>query len=840
MLEIYDISVNGVNEPEFIPCGNIRVGWKLNSSERNVVQQNYRITVKTVRNVFDSGVVKSSRSYDIPADYSFKPDQDYKLTVSVTDNYGEKAEKTITFGTGLIKTKGFFIRPSRHIEGWAPYIRRRFVCSGDIERAVLYVSGLGCGEYYINGRKISDDLIDPPMTNYEREVFYRAYNIREYLCAENAFTALLGEGWYSQSRVWGPGGFKYGNVTLWAQLEIRYADGRHESIYTGDGSEWKYIYSPVTMNNLYGGETYDCRLEVPGFADYNGSDDGWGETEEDPVQKGPLKFCRIPAVRIIKELKPVSVTPQSGESDGAWIIDMGENVAGFAEFRLPFSARGQMYVFRFAETINKDGSLDFRSAGTFATQVLQQDIYISRGDPQGEVYRPRFTYHAFRYIEISGCYYFDAYGKKPECDIAVGYQISTDLRDAGKFSCSDDDINKLQNIMMSTFRSNYHGFPEDCPGREKCGWLGDAQVVCNTGMMNYDMQAAYTKYVNDIRTQTEVYGTWCMIAPGKRGCGEASPLWGCAQIIIPYYMYKYYGDTGIIKNNWDMMTAWVEHEKSDAKDYIITRGLGDWCPPGGEGSDRRIPVEQSSTAMFYEICVRMAELCDEFGYESKAYYSDLSEKIKNAFIAKYYLPEAGRYSTWGASGVALTLGLYPDGCFDSLLAAAVKQIEDDGFAMSTGIYGNKYLIPVLCENGYYGTAHKILFNRSAVSFATMMDDGATSLWESLDMVNIGTPRDKSTASYNHPMHSGFAYYLYEQLAGIRPLKPGYSEFEFRPCNSDLDHISAWRDTPAGKINVEINRKPGCAEYIVTVPANSVCVYNGNRFGSGEYRFTAEN
>ena len=560
------------------------------------------------------------------------------------------------------------------------------------------------------------------------------------------------------------------------------------------------------------------------------------------MPKGALKLCLMPPVRVIRTLPAQSVRQVSGKEDGAWIIDMGENTAGIAEFHLRPSSRGAQYVFRFAETVNPDGSLDFRSTGAFATQCIQQDVYIARGDAEGEVYRPRFTYHAYRYVEITGYFDLRQYGKDPDTDIAVGLVMSTDLEQAGSFRCANEDINRLQGIMMSTFRSNYHGFPEDCPGREKCGWLGDAQVVCNTGMMNYRMQASYEKYLHDIRTEVEMYGVWQMIAPGMRGCGEATPLWGCAQVLIPYWMYRYYGDRTVVDDNWDMMCRWVEHEAADAKDFIITRGLGDWCPPVGLKSDRRIPVPESSTQMFYEICCRMSELAAELGLDGKEHFDRLAANIKDACIRTFWLPREHRYSTWGSCGVALETGLYPAGEREALVRALVELVKADDCAMSTGIYGNKYLIPALCDEGYGDLALRILFNRDHVSFGTMMDGGATSLFECLETECVGRPRERGTASLNHPMHAGFAYFLYRCVAGIRPLTPGFGEFEIRPDHFDgIPSADVTYETPYGTVAVSFVRRGRETVYSFRVPVNTTCRFRaGGRsevYGSGSYTVT---
>ena len=850
MLKLYDLSVNAVKNPAFVPCKDLYIGWKLSSDRTDVLQTAYAATITKVGCATPAWTGEgTNQSIHVPVDATLDSRADYTLTVTATDNHGETATAAITFGTALAPDEwaGVFIKPKRHIEGWAPYLRTKFLAKRGVKSARLYACGLGCGEYYINGQKVSEDMIDPPFTNYEKEVFYRIYDVTSLIGEKNALAALLGDGWYSQSRAWGSRGMKFGNVCLLARLEIEYEDGERQSIATNTDT-WTYKYSPIVLNNLYGGETYDSRLETPDFADYDGDEEGWGAVVADDVPKGELKLCMMPAVRIVRTLPAIAVRQASGKDDGAWIVDFGENVAGIVEIKIPNSPRGAQVTLRFAETVNPDGTPDFRSIGSFATQCIQQDIYIARGDAEGETWRPRFTYHGFRYMEITGYHDLRAYGSNPELWIGTCLVMSTDLTRTGSFKSSCKDLDHLQTVMMSTFRSNYHGFPEDCPAREKCGWLGDAQVVCNTGIMNYDMEAAYEKYIHDFRTEDEVYGVWQMIAPGKRGCGEATPLWGCANVVMPYWMYHYYGNDGIVRSHWDQMEKWMQHEIADAAqatgDYVITRGLGDWCPPVGNSHERRIPIAESSTAMFYETARMMDELSRALDLPTAVDYADLAERIKASFNRRFWLADVHRYSTWGTCGVALKTGLYPDGEHDALVRALAELMEADDYAMSTGIYGNKYLVPALSEEGYGDLAMKMMFTRDNISFGTMLDDGATSLWECLEMKNIGMPREGGVSSYNHPMHAGFAYFLYAHVGGIKPLTPGFATFEVSPATyTDIPSAEVSHISPYGEIKVTFERAEGKTAYTVTVPAGSVGYFRAGgwneRMGSGTHTFTVE-
>lgn len=855
MLKIYGFSIDHVTEPEFIKCSGLRFAWKLLSDRKNVLQKGYRIHISDDKEtVFDSGFVESECFYDISFDeLALRSRTDYTVRLTVTDNYGQTASFSCDTSTEILpeEWEAEWIKPAEHISGWAPYLRTKFDVSG-VKKAVMYACGLGCAEYYVNGIKTDDALIDPPSSNYDKTVYYRRYDVTDMLKdGGNAVAVLLGEGFYSQSRVWAHDNVIYGDVCLILRLEITLQDGS-QKVITTNSEDWEYKYSPITVNNLYGGETYDCRLETPDFCDYNGSQKGWERVITDTAHKGVLTPCFIPPVKVIRELETVEMHCASGKDDGAWIFDIGENIAGFAEFTLPCSPRGAVYVFRFAENVDATGQLDFRSTGAFATQCIQQDIYICRGDQNGEVYRPRFTYHGFRYVEVTGFHDFsNGYGTLPKLSLVKGIQIATAFEDNSDFVCSCNDLNRLYRAMKNTYVSNYHGHPEDCPAREKCGWLGDAQIVCDWGLLNYDTAACYVKYLNDIRTTCEHFGTWKQISPGLRDCGEASPLWGCAQIFIPYFLYKYTGDTKAITDNFDLMELWMKHELDRSKDHIITEGLGDWIPPCKNESPRRMPVEHSSTAVFYEQCILMEKLCKTLNLGDASYYEKLGAAIKESFNRSFYNTDAHSYGYWGTDAVALMTDMYPDGERELLLDALVEMIKKDDYFMSTAIYGNKYLIPLLLREGRGDIALKCLFTREHPSFGTMLDDGATTLYEALYDVMYQN-RKISHSSFNHPMQGGFLYTLTTELCGLNCEKEGFGKVRFSPCFAEgIESIKACYELNSGRFEVEIKNKADQKHCRLTIPAGVTAVIdisgeisiNGDMYvqntviGSGEYDIT---
>ena len=836
MLKIVNFKLNHESFPTFVECKNLRFSWELDSDKQENFQKNYQIRIFGDRGnlVVDTGVVESEDCVDVAIkNGGLSCESIYTAEVLVTDIYGCSATASGIFYSEKGNWYAKWIKPKKFIESAAPYLRKKFSLTKSVERATLYACGLGCAELYINGMKISDDLLDPPCTNYDKEILYRAYDVTSFLQGNNAITAHLGEGWYAQSHAWHWGGqiVNYGSVCLLAELLVTFTDGSQERIVTDE--TWKAKYGPILANNIYRGETYDARFEVDGFADFNGDEEEWGACVLDANEKGCLIPCNMPAIRLGGEVACKKVWATSGKDDGAWILDFGKNFAGIVEFYLPPAPAGTHYVFRFAEALNANGGMDYRSLGAFATLCIQQDIYVCKGTGKQEVYRPRFTFHGFRYVEIVGFFDASELFKTPDLSFAKAYEIHTNLKRIGSFSCNHEYLMKTEEISDNTFISNYHGIPTDCPVRERCGWLGDAQVMCNYGMMKFDLSSSYEKYMRDMRTQDEIYGIAQQIAPGRRYGAEAPSIWGAAQILIPYWMYIYTGNLTVVRDYWDLMEKWVQHELNKSNNYLIFDGFGDWSPPDPA---RKMPIEHSSSMQFFEICDKMSFLAKKLGDEVQSrYYANLAQKIKQAIISCFYDAKCHTFGAWGSNGIALALGIYPKGDYDCLANATVDLIQKDRHEMSTGMFANKYMVEALCRAGYSTDVFKFLFNPNYHSFKTMIDAGATSVWEAVkDSYTLDY--NKPVASYNHPMHSSFMIFCYSAVSGLRALKPGFKEFELRPVLIEgITEMSMGHHSPYGKINLQYKIEGDKIAYKITVPVNTRCTFKTMSSGE-EYSF----
>lgn len=825
MYILQDLTVEYVREPLGMDAAAPRFGWKIEADTPDWKQKAFRLEVVCVacgKTVWDSGEVCSDATFHIPYDGEpLRPTTRYTVHLTVWDTAGNAAQAETAFETGLMgQISASWIAQQRPRAGWASYLRRNFAVGEGVVSARAYFSGLGMGELYINGVRCGENLLDPMQTNYEKIVHYAAYDVTDALCAgENAVGVLLGDGWFNQSRVWDGGAMSYGDCRMLLELHIRYADGRVEKVLS-DGS-FTADYSPITLNNIYGGETYDARMEQDGWCTAAFDDARWEPVRLMPAPGGELVCRLMPPVRKLREVRPVRWWRHHRDTiDNVFVFDMGENFAGFVHIRLPYAPAGAECVLRFAEDADEQGALLYASTGSEHTNVLQQDRYISRGCPDGEEWEPRFTYHGFRYVEVSGLH--GMLGREMPEDILVGYTVHTALETAGNFACSNDLINRLEALTCHTILDNYHGHPEDCPVRERCGWLGDAQLVCEAAICRFDMAASYEKYLEDIRTSKEIFGQWMMIAPGKRVCHEATPLWASAQVIMPWNMYRYYGDRAALERYYPLMKELIEHNEAVSDGLIMPWGLGDWCPPGGNENTNphRIPVPVSSTAEFYQITVIMVKVARVLGYDTDAaYFEQLAERIRHAFNARFYNAEAHTYGTQGADGVALAFGLCPDG-EDALVAESCrKRMQGDDFAMYTGIYGNKYLVPAMTDHGYGDEIMRMLLNPDHTSFATMLRDGATSVWEWL----MTPPRVGGVFSLNHPMQAAFTNWFFTHILGIRvdETAPGFREFVLYPeLFGGLTWAKGYMDTVSGRIAVSWTLQNGAFALELIVPANT--------------------
>ena len=718
----------------------------------------------------------------------------------------------------------------------AAYLRKEISMQKPVQSARAYICGLGYYELYLNGEKTGDHVLDPAPSNYEKQAYYAAYDVTSQLKAgKNAVGIILGNGFYGQDISWksdpeSEKDLSYGVPAVRLVLKVSYTDGTREMLFS-DG-DWKASTGPIVFDNVYGGDTYDARFEIPGWntADYKSED--WAPVGILSPVTDKLSAQEIPPIRKLQELSPqrVFLSPVTGK----WIVDFGQNIAGWIRITVN-EQTGRVIDIIPTEALTRSGEDIFPgSTGGGANGMKQLLRYICKGGGP-ETWEPRFSYHGFRFAEISGL------SKKPDKNDIRAILVASDVQHQGSFSCSDPLLNRMDTISKWTIVDNLHGIPEDCPHREKCGWLGDAHAFCEYALYNFDMANFYKKYMEDIRTQMrlvpgqndpgELFPVPTMIAPGRRTSTIAKLDWGIATMYLPWYNYLYYGDSSIVLDYYEDMKALTRYYLSfKDENGIIGNGMGDWCPPRW---DRRrnpdameCPPVVSANAYFFDILGIMEKFAAmnqdaDFRSMMQREREDLFKAFNNTYLESIPLVGHRWYGSQTATVMAIQFGLVPREHLESVLnGLAYDIVAVKGGHHSSGIHGNRYIYTVLNKHGKADLAHEILTTPGFPSQAYVMNYGFTTwperqfFWEDMDGL---------TNSLNHPMHSGFAAYFYECLGGIKPSvdHPGYKEFTVNPVyQEEITWTSIQVPTPYGEAYHKWDSKDGEFVMDLHVPFNT--------------------
>ncbi len=821
--------------------------WKIQASG-NWLQGAYQVVVSDSEKIpddranllWDSGKIISEQQLFVPYEgKKLASGEKYYCRVRVWEKSGNSSpwSKVVSFVTPLQTPedwKANWITYDYQPEMPAPLFRKEFSIQNldELESAQLFICGLGYYEAFLNGRKIGERVLEPAQTNYEDYSLYSVYDLPgKEIAKKNVLGVMLGNGWYNQNRVWTPA-MAYGPPLVIAQLVVKYKNGASEILCTDES--WKWHPGPVVSNNIYAGEVFDANLEVAGWSMPGLEDTNWRNAKKAVIFPPKLVMQNMEPMRRMGEIQPVEIFEPSSKT---WVFDFGQNFAGWVRLRVK-GVKGQKITLRFAEELDQNHNIDPTSTGVFATKVVQTDQYTCKGGGI-EIWEPRFTYHGFRYAEVTGL------ESKPAKELLTGIVVYSSMKKAGEFSCSDSTINRLHDLALWTIKSNVHGIPTDCPHRERCGWTGDAHTLAASLTQNFDARLFLTKYLHDMRssarnTKKELYfglsfhdrsvvpkpaGIPTMIVPGKRTSGIASPDWGTAATQIPWHLYQRYGDQGVLQEFYPDMKVWVDYIADKFKDGIVNHGLGDWCPPGGNAKID-CPVALSSTAFHYldlTILTRTAQL---LGYTNDGmYYANRMTRVKERFNQQFF--DAGRNSYGGqtANVLAIQLGLVPEGKLGELVKSLRKDIHDkNSDFIQTGIFGLGRIFPSLTENGADDLAYSMLTKTGEHSFAYMWEKyHATTLWEVLPVDDSMGPEALNGRSHSHPMNAGYDEWFFRGIAGIHPDEraPGFKRIIFRPYyTSKLQYAHATYESPYGRVLSDWKWEGNSFHWEIQVPANS--------------------
>lgn len=696
----------------------------------------------------------------------------------------------------------------------APIFRKEFTVKNDIRSATLYITAAGYYSASINGGKIGRNILDPAWTNYSKRIYYAEYDITSDIHpGKNCIGTTLGNGFYNPLplKMWGTYNLRnylpVGKPQFIAKVKIVYNNGDTEEVNTD--KSWKYTYGPVLKNNVYLGEVYDAGREIAGWDSPGFEDKTWKRSDENNGPGGILEKSFFPPVQVTGTFKPVAV---SSPGKGIYIVDMGVNFTGLYRIKIK-GQNGDTITFRFGERLYENGTLNPMTAvcgqikkkgigGPGAPDVAwQTDSYIF-GKMNEAWYRPMFTFHVYRYMEISGLDYL------PDSSDIEGIAFNTNVEDTSDFSCSSDLLNSIQKATERTFLNNLISVQSDCPGREKFGYGGDLNATSESFIYNYDMQAFYRKTVYD---WADIINDSLFVdtAPyvGIRYCGLS---WESAFITTQYQLLLYYNDTELIKELYNLDLKWMKKAERLHPSGIVDKGLSD------HESMVKVPVKLIGTT-HYLVCARImkrfAAIMNDNENENKfdKLANDLSESVLDLYWRQSVPDTINRQTLFST---LLYYDIVPENekkaAVDSLLKA-LKRGPSGHF--TTGIFGTKYILEALSATGNTGSVFDVVNSKTYPGWGFMMDHGATTIWETWK-------ESENTFSNCHPMFGTVSEWFYRWLGGIRPdpENPGFKKFIISPClPPDLGFVNCSYRSPFGIIKSDWKKSAEGVKFEITVP-----------------------
>ena len=811
-----------------------RLSWQLQSDVKNVVQSAYEIRTalsendlgKKSRQLWSSGKVMSDQSVNV--DYEGPEIQSmqrvwWQVRVWDQDNKVSNWSEPAFWETGILKAgewKASWIslpdEPENKISLPVHYYRNEFTSDKKIKSARLYITSHGLYEAYLNGKKVGDQLFTPGWTSYKNRIQYQTYDVTDLLGQNNVIGAKVGDGWYRGYIGFSGQRSYYGDkLALLAQLKIEYTDGSSETVLTD--KNWKVSNGPILESDIYNGEKYDANLELNGWNKTGFDDTRWKPVIELDFSKNILVAPEGEPVRVVEELNAIKqITTPKGEL----VYDMGQNMVGWVRVKI-HGKKGDQVQIKFAEVLDKDGNFyteNLRAAKCTDTYIFSQDGVVD--------YEPSFTFHGFRFVQFIGL------DQAPSLDDITGMVIHSDMPSTGSFECSNELINQLQHNIRWGQKGNFLDVPTDCPQRdERLGWTGDAQAFSLTAGFNFDVAPFYTKWMKDVALDQLEDGKVPHVIPDVLNGQGGATGWADVVAIIPWTVYKIYGDTRILEESYPAIQKWVGFMNGRAGDDHLWTGdyhYGDWLAFATTSSDYPGATTEKdliATAYFYyttTLAAKMAGILNKTADQKK--YIELAKQIKIAFGKEFITPNGRLVShTQTAYVLALSFGLMPDG----LEQAAANYLADDvkKFGhLTTGFLGTPLLCHTLSAIGRDDLAFMLLNRKDYPSWLYPVTQGATTIWERWDgQKPDGTFQDVGMNSFNHYAYGAIGEWLYSHVAGVKidENKPGYKHFYLAPHpGGELYFVIASFESMYGMIVSDWREEKGVLVYNVEIPANS--------------------
>ena len=838
-------------DPLGVDTSQPRFSWILESAERGVAQSAYRILVAssqeklaaTEGDKWDSGKVESAESVNISyegADLSSGERCYWMVKVwpaagdEDKDNGGAESDwsEPATFEMGLLDESdwsGMWIGTARGVP--APLLRKTFELPSPVRRARLYVSGIGWSETYLNGAKVSDRVLDPAASEYGKSVCYVVHDVTWRLReGANAIGLWLGNGWYSEPEF--PN--RYGDCPrVLVQLNVELENGETTSIASDES--WETSGSCIIQNDFWHGEIYDARLESPGWNDVGFDESAWNAAEVKDAPGGVLRSQLMAPIRVVSVRKPVRMTEPK---PNVYVYHFDQLFGGWVRLRIRGHA-GTKVTIKYSARLNEETGLvdKHRHEPPKAT-----DYYILRGDPDGEAYEPRFTYHPVNYIQIDGT------PAELTIDDLDGCIVHTDEDLSGDFVCANDLVNKIHRNVGWTLTNGLFGMPLDCLHREHWAWTDPATITGSLYPRKH-MPLFWTKWLQDIADSQGEDGAVPQIAPAYHGPGFDA-AWGGNYPPLVWYLYRYFGDEGMLRQHYEGMKRCTDHMVSVAEDFIITRGLyGDHMLPGAEpGKEEFVssvtPPPLVWTGYFYRAAHVVSQAAEVLGKGDDARrYGDLAVQIAEAFNAKWLDSSAHEYANGSqtANAFALALSIVPDsdreGVVESLIQSITEQHDNHHH---TGNTGTTCLIDMLTALGHGEVMWKIATNTTYPGWGYMVEQGATTIWESWSLKFDWGEAESMI------MWATIDEFFYNDLAGIKgpdyygvePTTPGFREIRIAPfVPDDLANAKASIQTVRGIVSSAWQRTDKGIRLEVQIPVNSTAKISVPKLGQQEVTVT---
>jgi alpha-L-rhamnosidase len=818
-----------------------RLSWQMQSDRRGARQTACQIFLASSETsldgskglLWDSGKIESEQSIHVPyGGPSLASGQRVYWKVRVWDeNGGEVESSSAWWEMGLLERTDweaqwigapFFGGP--RTSSPAPYLRKEFTLQKHFATARLYATAIGLYECHLNGVRVGDALLTPGWTDYNKRNQYQVYDVTELLRpGANAFGAILGDGWGVGHIAWLGRQHYTDRPQALAQIVLTYADGSKEIIATD--KNWKVTQGAILESDMLMGESYDARRELTGWSKPGYDDSSWWTVEVFADHGAALVATNGPSVKCQEELQPVSIREIPNRVNPRWIFDLGQNMVGWVRLAVR-GDKGTTITIRYAEVINPDGTLYTANLRT----ARNTDHYTLKGREE-EVWEPRFTFHGFRYVELSG------FPGIPTAETITGIVVHSEISSIAAFECSDPLINQLQHNIVWGQKGNFVDVPTDCPQRdERLGWTGDAQVFIRTAAFNMNVASFFTKWTRDLEDAQSADGAYPKVAPNVPAwsIGEGGPAWADAGVICPWTMYQCYGDIRLLGERYASMQRYIEFLSQTSRngircyaEYTGWHGHGDWLAlDGSDGREGGTSKELIGTAFFAYSSSLLARIARILGKEEDALrYEVLSNEAREAFIRRF-VHEDGTIEggTQTSYVLALEFDLLPRELYPLAAAELVRNIRERDNHLSTGFVGTPYINWVLSEMGHLDTAYALLKQTTWPSWLYSVTQGGTTIWERWDgWTHDKGFQDPKMNSFNHYAYGAIGAWMYAVIGGIDldPGQPGYKHIVMHPQpGGGLTYATVELHSMYGTIRSAWTQGNDRFDWGIIVPANT--------------------